>query len=700
MDFREQSVIDILMALAEVSNTSIIPDETVGGTASFHFTDADFEESLALFLSNYKMYYKREGNVIRVSRIDVSFDESAGRISMKADSVDVENLIRAMAKAVKISILYDPLPQIALSIDIENLEPKKALEICMLRLPDYALEAGDSYYYIRRTPGQVQRLKPQGEGIVRAGDLYSVSETRCQFQELLPELFKAAGREYSILTKTDTILENLYFAEKDFETMLRIILEQGSADYILHNGIYYIVELQRRDILRKFKETRVVGLRYIPAQELSALLPAEMAAGNIVKTDKNNNALLLTGTAEEIEPIIAFIERIDRPAEGMEYRRFELKYLGVSEAIAAIPQKLVPFAPVPVPKTNAFVATGSPEGLAALKDYLSIIDRKDESYPVELKYIKIDELMKTLPPSVSKEEISDSGYPNLIFFTGPRERQELFLRELALIDRPKPQIRYELLVIEYMKNHETRISRSLSASMTEGSSDSGESLPDFMSYMGNLSNIMNLSFDVVSKFGYQFAANLSVQMGDNTARVYADTTLNGLSGQEIKFQNTDTYRYQEFEVDADTGSITRTGVTREISSGLIVVLNGWVSGDGMITISVNATVSKQNNNGSGDASTIPSTSERIVNTQIRTPSGKPVVLSGLMKEDTNTNQKKIPILGDIPLLGYLFRDKTDTKEKTEIVIYIVPYISRDEKEDQNIPLRLERYYNSFIGGSQ
>jgi type II secretory pathway component GspD/PulD (secretin) len=209
---------------------------------------------------------------------------------------------------------------------------------------------------------------------------------------------------------------------------------------------------------------------------------------------------------------------------------------------------------------------------------------------------------------------------------------------------------------------------------------------------------MNLSIDVVSQFGYQFAANLSIQLGDNTAEVYADTTLNGLSGQEIKFQNTDTYRYQEFEVDADTGNITRTGITREISSGLIVALNGWVSGDDMITISVNATVSKQNNNSTGDTSTIPSTSERVVNTQIRTPSGKPVVLSGLMKEDTNKNSKKVPLLGDIPLLGRLFRDQADTKEKTEIVIYIVPYLIRDRTEEQDIPLRLEEYYQSFIQG--
>jgi type II secretory pathway component GspD/PulD (secretin) len=537
-------------------------------------------------------------------------------------------------------------------------------------------------------------VNTQNPKIIREGDSYTVNVDQGRFQALLTELFKKGEKEYSILTRTDSVLEHLYFTGKDFDDLLRIILEQGNADYVVNNDIYYIVELQRRDVLKKLKETQIIPLRHIPAQEFPALLPSELAGGNVLKIDKNTNTLILTGTAEETNPIRDFVKAIDRPSDGMRHQRFELKYISVQDLLSVMPSKLIPLAPVSIPKSNAFIAHGSGESLAALSEYLAVVDRKDEGYPVRLKYIKIEELLKNLPPSVTKEDLSDSGYPNLIFFTGPREKRELFLRELAVIDRPKPQIRYELLVIEYMKNHETRIGRSISIGKAEEGAAPG------MSFLGSLSNIMNLNFDVVSQFGYQFALNLSAQLGENAAQVYADTTLNGLSGQEIRFQNTDTYRYQEFEVDADTGSLTRTGVTREISSGLIVALNGWVSGDNMITISVNATVSKQNNNPAGDATAIPSTSERIVNTQIRTPSGTPVVLSGLIKEDTNKNTKKIPLLGDIPLLKHLFRDRVDTKEKTEIVIYIVPYLVGDEEEEQDSAQRIERYYHTLVGGSK
>jgi type II secretory pathway component GspD/PulD (secretin) len=632
MDFRNRHIRDILMALAEISGTSIIADETVEGMATFHFSDSEFEESLEIFLASYDLFYAREGNTIRVSRIQGRMDSESGMVSLRAKDVGVENLIRTLAKLWNTTIIHDPLPRISLSVDIDALAPEEVLDILTRRLQDFSLEKKDSYYYISQAEsGASSRTAASAAGISREGDAYTIAIENARFLALLPELFKRAEREYAILAKTDTTLENLYYRDKNFDDLLRIILEQGNADYVVQNNIYYIIELQRRDILKKFKETRIVPLAYFPAQDLPALLPQDLAAGNSLRVDKKTNTAILTGTAEEINPIIAFIEQIDRPGE---------------------------------------------------------------NWPVPLKYLKTEELLKTLPPGVAKEELTDSGFPNLVFYTGPRDKRELFLKDLAIIDRPRPQLRYELLVVEYMKNKDARISRGLQINPAGEEAEAGA-----MSFLGNLSNVMNLSFDVVAQFGYQFAANLSAQLGDNTAEVYANTTLNGLSGQEIKFQNTDTYRYQEFEVDADTGNISRTGVTREITSGLIVTLNGWVSGDDMITISVNATVSKQNNNSATDSTALPSTSERVVHTQVRAPSGKPVVLSGLVKEDTNKVVRKIPLLGDIPLLGRLFRDQTDTKEKTEIVIYIIPYLSRDsETEDQEPSVKFERYYHHLVEG--
>ncbi|ULQ59091.1 hypothetical protein K7I13_11315 [Brucepastera parasyntrophica] len=398
MDFRNQNIVDILMVLAEISGTSIIPDDTVSGTASFYFTDSDFEDSLKLFLSTYKLSYRREGNIIWVSRVETAYNPVAGLISIRANDVEVETLIKNLARTIGKTILYDPLPNLKISVDIENLEPARVLDIFTLRLNGYKLEEDNAYFYVRRVPDDPKNLPASSaESITRTGESYSLSLEKGRFQEVLTELFKKAEREYSVLIKTDSLLENLFFSNRDFDSLLRIILEQGNADYVIYNDIYYIIELQRRDVIRKLKNTEIIPLTHISAQELPSLMPAELASGTVMKVDKNTNTVLLTGTEEEVTPLRDFIIRIDKPAVGLLHERFELKYLNVKDSLSIIPQKFIPIAPVVIPDSNAFVATGSAETLQALRQYLHIIDKKDEGYPVRLKYIKTEELLKALP---------------------------------------------------------------------------------------------------------------------------------------------------------------------------------------------------------------------------------------------------------------------------------------------------------------
>jgi general secretion pathway protein D len=177
--------------------------------------------------------------------------------------------------------------------------------------------------------------------------------------------------------------------------------------------------------------------------------------------------------------------------------------------------------------------------------------------------------------------------------------------------------------------------------------------------------------------------------------VLADTTLNGLSGEEIKFQNTTTNRYRDFEIDPDTGKQKSTGVTREITSGLIISMNGWTSGDGMITMKVSATVSRTGaatNNGQNP----PTTFEKVVQTNVRAPSGSPVVIGGLIQSHTDVTVSKVPVLGDIPLLGLLFRTKTETVSDTEFVIYIVPRLEDPERRARSDAERIASLYERFV----
>ncbi|WP_352425943.1 type II secretion system protein GspD, partial [Aminomonas paucivorans] len=71
---------------------------------------------------------------------------------------------------------------------------------------------------------------------------------------------------------------------------------------------------------------------------------------------------------------------------------------------------------------------------------------------------------------------------------------------------------------------------------------------------------------------------------------------------------------------------------------------------------------------------VPQTSTRSVSSFVRVRNGEPFVVGGLFRDGTTYAENKIPILGDIPLLGELFRNRTSTKVHTEVAMIVIPYI--------------------------
>ena len=367
--------------------------------------------------------------------------------------------------------------------------------------------------------------------------------------------------------------------------------------------------------------------------------------------------------------------------------KYELKYIEVKKFIDALPEELKKNKINVLADINGFIIRCTQEEQKIVEEYIKILDIEKEERAILLKYISSEELLKHLPPAVNRESIVVTGNPNLIFFRGSNIKREKFLKEMELIDKPKAQIRYQLLVVQYEKSENINWAKSLEVKKAKGKPMS--------EFSGIMSNIFNINFDIVSKFGYQFIAKLNFELAENKARVLADTTLNGITGEEVKFQNTNTFRYIDKTLDSNGKPLY--GSMREITSGLLLNIKGNVSGDGMITMEVNAQVSKQ---GSGGVTSgvLPPTSEKIVKTKVRTPSGKPIIIGGLLQVEQNSSEKKIPGLGDIPIAGLAFKDINGSETVTEMVIYIVPYIHREREKKMGKKERLLRLYKKYIEG--
>jgi type II secretory pathway component GspD/PulD (secretin) len=674
------------MVLADAAGTSIVIDETVTGTATFHFSDSEFAHALRRFTEACHLYAEEKEGVWYISRIALSGAE--GKLTLSAEDTELEHLVKALSRNLGLTILYDPLPRVQLSVFVKDAPVREVLEILVKKTPEYAVINENGAWYLRKevqNNSSSSNSRLSSSSIRREGDLYTMNIPRGNFSAVMALLFKTAGKEYSLLNRTEAALENLYFEGKSFEELLHLVCEQGNSDYELSGGIYYIFEVQRRDILKKFKETRVIELQNLSAAELSALLPGEYSSA-FVKVSGQSNTVYLTGSAEEIGPIADFIVLAEEEAGKRELKRYELKYLKAEEFIKLLPKYLADTGPKIVPGSSALVAPVNDTMDGQFRAFMDMTDKPGNGTPLRLRYITSEELLKFLPPSASREEVALSLDPTLIFFTGSEEKRRRFETELALLDQPKPQIRYQILVIQYQKSKNFQWSSSVTVN-PEGLSEH---------VTGNFSNLLNVNFDVISELGQRFALQLNSQLGEDKARILADTTVNGISGQEIKFENTTTFRYQDVAIDPETGKPLYTGTTREINSGLNISLNGWVSGDGMITMKVDAAISKQDEAG-GNGTNPPPTSERSVSTQVRSRSGSPVVIGGLIQLEKTRSVNRVPLLGYIPLLGLLFQNRLESEVTTEMVIYIVPFLYKLRFLPEDYEKRNEEYFRRYAG---
>ena len=116
--------------------------------------------------------------------------------------------------------------------------------------------------------------------------------------------------------------------------------------------------------------------------------------------------------------------------------------------------------------------------------------------------------------------------------------------------------------------------------------------------------------------------------------------------------------------------------------GTILEVTPTVNKDGYVTLKVRPEVSRQVGTVPFQGTDLPIVGSQETTTNVMVKDGETMVIAGLVKEDIVDTRNKVPILGDIPLVGWvLFRDKrSEVKEKRDLVIFITPHIIKSSSD--------------------
>lgn len=689
MVFHNRDIRDILQVLGAAANLTILSDQTVDGTSSFQSPNIVPEEALFLFLEQERLYWTREHSIVRISRINLTYDTQS-RINLEAEDVLLQDIVIAIARTAPQPVLFDALPRERITIKVIETELEETLNTLILRFPDYELIADGNSFYIQSNPSTSDTTRRARGSVVRQGEMYSVEVDNVRFRDVIDELFRLGEREYSYLGRNEGVLTRISFKPRDFDAVLTLLAEQVKVDFLKVGELYYIFDSQQSNVLARYQTAVYHPLEYISASSVLQLLPVGLVGQGDIREDKRKNSLILYGSLGKIASIQSYLSILDQPIEGREWTRYNLDYLSTSDLNSILPPELRSLELTPIAGTSSILVSVTENQHQALAQFLMEADKPSESYPVKLRYITSEELKANIPPPFTEKDINVTQDSSLVFFNGNRDKLAYFRRMLDTMDKPVSQIRYDLLVVNYQDTQ--GFNWSSEAKFSEADSSQSNQLKSFS---GNISPLMNLSFDVVTNFGVQFALKLSAGLESQESTIAADTTLNGLSGEKIQFRNTNTSRYRDYRLDSNTNTRVSEGA-REITSGLLIDIEGWVSGDNMITMDIRATMSRQSDSNKNSTEVLPSTTERSIATNIRTPAGKPIIISGLTQQMLQVTEEKTPILGSIPLLGWLFKKQIESYEDTELVIYIIAHVDNQHISASDENVLFERIYTKYL----
>jgi pilus assembly protein CpaC len=171
--------------------------------------------------------------------------------------------------------------------------------------------------------------------------------------------------------------------------------------------------------------------------------------------------------------------------------------------------------------------------------------------------------------------------------------------------------------------------------------------------------------------GLDILSTLNLSAGDGLVTILAEPNLTALSGETASFLAGGEY---PIPVSQALGSVTIE--YRQYGVGL--AFTPIVLADGRISMRVRPEVSELSNEGAVKLNDflVPALTTRRAETTVELGSGQSFMIAGLLRNTNTNNINKAPFLGDLPILGALFRSTSFKRSETELVIVVTPYLVR------------------------
>ncbi len=287
-----------------------------------------------------------------------------------------------------------------------------------------------------------------------------------------------------------------------------------------------------------------------------------------------------------------------------------------------------------------------------------------ETFAYRLSYGDPNQIRAAVAAAVPGVRVAIDARTNALLITGTSAQQEEVVKVLATLDVRIPQVVIQVHVVEIG----TTFVKTLGLFGGQGSSVAGPGTFGTVA-VDSANNRLTFTLQSTALFFFQ----LQALVNEGKARVVTAprvATLDGNKATIILGQQVPIF------TSVTVGGQLQTTVTYQ-AVGVQLEATPRVNSDNVITLSLKPQVSSLGAPQSSGGQTAFIINTRSADTQLSVQDGKTIVLGGLISRDERLTTIKVPVLGDIPILGEMFKNTSNTITESELIFLITPQIVKD-----------------------
>lgn len=426
---------------------------------------------------------------------------------------------------------------------------------------------------------------------------------------------------------------------------------------------YYLVYSpdENSQMFRTVSETRVVPVRYVPADKVEKLLPATLQA--YVRVDKQAGNVVVTAPPQLLTRIIEDLRKIDQPSRDRN-AIVPLRYVKARSAVDLLPENLRHY--VHVDQERNVLAVDAPASVS--KEIMREIAKVDrprpagsfdlpDSHPVhvvKLNHAQAKTTLALLPKSLQQYVRADAD-TNSLSVSAPLVLLSEIESDIRTLDAPRKQILLDARVVAL----EGSDLLNFGGQWTMPTLSAGTSVGKVAKWPWDL----EIGYSPDSSFTDALSLTLNLLSQNNEATIIASPQVLAEDGKESDIQAT-TEEY--FPITGGNGVYLETNLEK-IQTGTILKITPQIGADGDITLDMNIEVSDVIARGQQN---LPVVSRRTAHDTVTVHNGGTAAVAGLVDTRSQTGNGGVPGLADVPLLGRAFRTESLDQKTRQVAVFI------------------------------